>query len=145
MKPIMNWKRDLVRFNVAFGPGSLFERVHFKMKDVHTLNLQSEHYKKRLIERNIPQEVIHKLENFDTKEWTLRLAEVRRDRGKFYCSTWEYVLNGERYWATIATGNKVLTIVKKDLEGFDQCIRDGEYFDFVEKVNRELMDAETIE
>ena len=41
------------RFHIQFGPASLFERVRFKMKDVHKLYLGGTHYKKRLSERGM--------------------------------------------------------------------------------------------
>ena len=140
MSSRMNWKEDLVRFHVDFGPDFLFERVYFKMKDVHSLDLSSSHFKKRCVERKIPVEVLNRLVHFDISEWVLKVVSVRKDRGKFYSSSWEYVWNGSRYWATIATGNKVLTIVEKSSSGLDGCIFEGELFDFVEKVNRTLME-----
>ena len=142
MSSKMNWKEDLVRFHVDLGPSSLFERVHFKMKDVHRLDLTSIHFRKRCVERRIPVEVLDCLCHFDISKWTLKLADVRKDRGKFYSSTWEYVWNGRKFWVTIATGNKVLTIVEKSSSGLDGCIRDGVLFDFVDRVNQVLMEEE---
>lgn len=136
------WKDDLVRFHVEFGPASLFERVQFKMKDIHKLHMNGPHFIARLNERNIPHEIIEQLSLFDTNEWTLKTAEVRIDRGKFYNSTWERILDGKRYWVTIGLGEVVTTIVCKDSSGTEKCVRSGEYYDFVEKVNRELMEVE---
>ncbi len=138
------WKAELVRFHVEFGPESLFERVQFKMKDIHKLHMNSPHFNARANERKIPDEIIELLSFFDTNEWTLKVAEVRKDRGKFYNSTWERILDGKRYWVTIGLGEVVTTIVCKDSSGIEKCVRSGEYYDFVEKINRELMDAENL-
>ena len=75
------------RFHVQFGPPSLFERVRFKMKDVHKLYLEGTHYRKRVSERNIPAEILDALLEFDASLWILQTAEVRIDRGKFVNST----------------------------------------------------------
>ena len=136
------WKNDLVRFHVKFGPESLFERVMFKMKDVHTLHMDGPHFKERMKQRNIPDAIYEKLNNFDIAEWTLKTVEVRKDRGKFYNSTCEYVYDNKKYWVSIGLGDVVETIVVKDSSGVDKCIRSGELFDFVERVNKELMEAE---
>lgn len=136
------WKYKLVRFNAEFGPASLFERVKYKMKDIHSLHINVPHFNARMSERNIPQEVIKHILNFDTSEWKLVTAEVRQDTGKFYNSTWEYVYDGKPYWITIGLGNCVVTIVPKESSGVGKCIRNGEFYDFVEKVNRQLMDED---
>lgn len=139
---IRKWKNDLVRFNVEFGPPSLFERVEYKMKDVHTLHMNGPHFNARLSDRNIPEEVKEHIINFNTDEWHLVTAEVRREKGKFYNSTWEYCCDGCAYWVTIGLGECVMTIVRKESSGVEKCIRDGEYYDFVEEVNRKLMDED---
>lgn len=138
----IKWKDELVRFHVDYGPTSLFERVRFKMRDVHSLKMDGAHFNSRMSERNIPPEIIDCLTSFDINEWSLKTAEVRKDRGKFYNSTWERVIDGKRYWVTIGIGDFITTIVCKDSSGVDKCIRNGELYDFVEKINRELMAAE---
>lgn len=137
------WKNDLARFYVDFGPASLFERVLFKMKDVHELHIGGPHYNARKSERRIPQEVLDHINHFDVSEWRLVTAEVRTDRGKFYNSTWEYCINNVAYWLTIGIGECVVTIVKKESSGVDKCIRSGELYDYVENVNRDLMNKES--
>ena len=132
--------KENVRFHVDFGPSSLFERVVFKMKDVHKLYMDGAHFNKRLSERNIPEYVIEKLKSFDCNEWTLKTAEVRKDRGKFVNSTWEVICCGNPYWVTIGVGNYITTIVLRDSSGMNKCLRNGDYYDFVEAVNRKLMD-----
>ena len=134
--------KEPIRFHIEFGPPSLFERVRFKMKDVHKLNLDGAHFNKRVSERDIPESVIEKLKSFDCNEWTLKTAEVRKDRGKFINSTWEVVCNGNPYWVTIGVGNYITTIVLRDSSGVEKCLRNGEYYDFVEDVNRKLMDED---
>ena len=134
--------QETVRFHIDFGPPSLFERVRFKMKDVHKLYLDGTHFNKRLSERDSPEDVIEKLKAFDCCEWTLKTAEVRKDRGKFVNSTWEVLCNGNPYWVTISVGNFITTIVLRNSSGMDKCIRNGEYYDFVESVNRKLMNED---
>ena len=142
--PQRTWKNDLVRFHVEFGPASLFERVQFKMKDVHELHVGGPHFNERKSERNVPLEVMERINHFDTAEWKLVTAEVRADRGKFYNSTWEYQYNGVAYWLTIGIGECVITIVRKESSGIDKCVRNGDFYDFVDKVNRDLMANETL-
>ena len=76
----------------------------------------------------------------DASTWMRKTAEVRTDRGKFVNSAWERVIDGHHYWGTI--GNYVKTIVDRTTSGMDKCVRSGELYDFVERVNAELMDAE---
>ena len=140
MKP--RKKFEFIRFHTDFGPESLFERVRFKMKDIHELRLDGSHFNQRASERNIPDIVMQSLLYFNVDEWTLKTVEVRKDKGKFYNSTWEHVVNGTAYWVTIGLKDFIITIVRKDSSGALKCIKEGEYFDFVEKINRELMEAE---
>ena len=139
-----NYKEDYkrVRFHIEFGPTSLFERVKYKMRDVRKLYLNGTHFEERMKNRNIPENVVRKLEHFDINEWDLVTASVRNDRGKFVDSTWEVCVDDVRYWVTIGMGNYVRTIVIKDSSGVEKCVRGGEFYKFVERVNRELMDAE---
>lgn len=131
-----------IRFHVEFGPASLFERVRFKMKDVKKLYMDGVHFQKRSSERSIPNEILERLTQFDINEWTVVTASVREDRGKFVDSTWEIVLEGVRYWVTIGMGTFIKTIVIKESSGVENCIRSGEYYDFVEEVNRKLMEED---
>ena len=135
-----NYKK--VRFHKEFGPPSLFERVMYKMKDTTQLYLDGEHFKKRIGERYIPDSVMEHLLCFDINEWNLVTASVRNDRGKFVDSTWEVIIDGVRYWITIGMGTYIITIIKKDTSGVEKCVRGGEFYDFVEQVNRQLMDED---
>lgn len=137
-----NYKR--VRFHVEFGPPSLFERVRFKMKDVTTLYMDGVHFQTRASERNIPDDIMARLLQFDINEWRVVTASVREDRGKFVDSTWEIVIDGVRYWVTIGMGTFIKTIVIKETSGVESCIRGGEYYDFVEEVNRKLIAEDVI-
>ena len=143
------WKNELIRFSVLYGPDSLFERVRFIMRDVHTLSMDGAHFNARVSERNIPEAILTQLRLFNVDDWTLKTAEVRKDRGKFYNSTWEKIIDGQRYWVTIGLKDFIITIICKGSEysipsGIRNCLRSGEYYNFVERVNRELMDNEII-
>lgn len=131
-----------VRFHEEFGPPALFERVRYKMKDVTKLYLDGEHFQKRASERDIPASVLERLLKFDINEWQLMTASVRHDRGKFVDSTWEIIIDGVRYWITIGLGQYIITIVLKDCSGVENCVRGGDFYDFVEQVNRKLMDED---
>lgn len=136
------WKDNLARFSIEFGPASLFERINYIMKDVHSLHIKGPHFQKRLAERCIPPEVIQAIANFNVQDWQVVTAEVRPDRGKFYNSTWEYTFKGKKYWLTIGLHNAAETIVVKNSSGITKCIRSGELYDFVNKANKELMKAD---
>lgn len=112
------------------------------MKDVTTLHMDGVHFQTRASERNIPDEVMSRLLQFNINEWKVVTASVREDRGKFVDSTWEIVIGGVRYWVTIGMGTFIKTIVIKETSGVENCIRSGGYYDFVEKVNRKLMDED---
>ena len=133
-----NYKR--VRFHIEFGPTSLFERVKYKMMDVRKLYLNGTHFVDRMINRNIPKDIVQKLEHFDINEWDLVTVSVRSDLGKFVDSTWEICMDDVRYWVTIGMGNYVRTIMIKNTSGIEKCVRGGEFYDFVECVNRKLME-----
>jgi hypothetical protein len=131
------------RFHKDFGPSSLFMRVNFKMKGTQKLYLDGKHFVQRKEERAIPDDILNALCDFDISSWELINAEVRIDRGKFVNSTWEKILNGRRYQVTIGMGNYVTTIVDRTSSGVEKCFREGEFYDYVEQVNKELMEAES--
>ncbi|MDB8804803.1 hypothetical protein [Romboutsia sp. 1001216sp1] len=131
-------KFEKSRFHIDFGPVSLFERVNFKMKDTHTLSFTT-HCMNRCIERNIPKNIIEEIKKFNTQNWKLVTSEVRNDKGKFINSTWEKVIHEKKYWITIGFNDVVQTVVIKDGKGTDKAIRNGELYNFVDKVNKELM------
>ena len=133
------------RFHVEFGPDVLFERVSFKMRDVRALHTHGRHFNARLSERNIPDSIMKKIELFSSSEWTLKTCEVRTDTGKFVNSTWEITHNDLRYWVTIGFGDTVETIVLKKSSGKNGIITSGELYDFVQKVNADLMAQENMQ
>ena len=133
---------ETARFHVDFGPDSLFERVKFKLASMPGLLLHERHFNDRLVERSIPEEIIESCRCFNFKDWRLVTAEVRIDRGKFVNSTWERELNGKRYWITIGFGGCIKTIVVKKSHGYGKVITNGEFYDYVQKVNKALMDDE---
>ena len=51
-------------------------------------------------------------------------------------------MDGVRYWVTIGMGTFIKNVVIKETSGVGNCIRSGGYYDFVEKVNRKLMDED---
>ena len=129
---------------MEFGPDVLFERVSFKMRDVRALHTHGRHFNARLSERNIPDSIMKKIELFSSSEWTLKTCEVRTDTGKFVNSTWEIVLNNIQYWLTIGFGDTVETIVIKESTGKKDIIMSGDLYEFVKKVNSDLMAQENI-
>ena len=95
-----------------------------------------------MAERGVPEEIIEQLLEFDCTTWSLKTCSVREDRGKFVDSTWEKIIDDKAYWVTIGMGNYIKTIVIKETSGVDKCLRGGDYYDFVEKVNKDLMNSE---
>ena len=132
------------RFHVQSGPYYLFERVQYKFKEPRTLNLHGKHFNERSVERKIPNDVIQSLLDFNPTQWKVITAEVRNDTGKFVNSTWEKVIDHHKYWVTIGFGDVVLTIIKKESEGFGHdIIKGGPLYHFVSTVNEKLMKEDT--
>lgn len=131
---------NLARFHVDSGPPSLFERVRFVFRHPRTLRLHAVHFQQRATEREVP---VALLEGFDSTHWDLRTVEVRTDTGKFVKTGWRGRLNGETWWLVLGYNDTVQTAYpsKKSGDGPD-IVRSGELHAFVERVNRELMDAE---
>lgn len=139
------FKFSSARFHVDTGPDSLFTRVRFKMKDVTNLRIDGKHFSLRRIERNIPDELIRKIQMFSKDEWTVKTAEVRIDSGKFINSTWETIYEGQRYWITIGWAQLVETVISKTSSGKCGITTSGELYKFVEKVNADLMMQEEVQ
>lgn len=136
----MGVRFNTTRFHVFYGPDSLFERVRFKLQTPRTLKLHGEHFNKRFQERNVPTPIIPLLLTFNPIEWSVVTAEVRNDTGKFVNSTWEKVIEGKKYWITIGFGDVIQTIIVKDSIGTNSdIVKDGEFFQFVSRVNTQLM------
>jgi hypothetical protein len=113
------------------------------MDPVCSLNLLAKHFIERCKERELPPEIIQKMQNFNIREWRLVVGEVRVDTGKFVNSTWEYTYGDEKYWLTIGFGNVAETIVKKESSGKNKIISSGPIYDFVDAVNEKLMADES--
>lgn len=136
-------KLEYRRFHIKTGPASLFERIRFKFDAPRTLKLHGEHFRSRASERFIP---VHEIESFDPREWDLVLAEVRADTGKFVKSVWRKQIESHTWWIVIAFNDTVQTAYTSDdnSQKFGpDVITSGTMFEFVDKVNRELMEAET--
>ena len=109
------------------------------------------HFIMRVKERSIPAEVVKMVESFDASDWAVITAEVRIDKGKFVASSWGREYNGRYYVVIIGLGDIAETIYDADLPVTK--FRHGrlsnyheaqtEFYKFVERVNQELMDAET--
>ena len=138
----MTTRFQKARFHIDSGPRSFFERIHYKMDSVCSLNLSAKHFVERCKERVVPAEIIQKMQNFNTHEWKLVVSEVRVDTGKFVNSTWEYALENEKYWLTIGFGNVAETIVKKESDGKNKVVVSGPVYDYVDAVNKKLMENE---
>lgn len=136
----MTIRFETARFHVEYGPESLFQRVQQKMGEVTSLSLTGSHYRIRKRERNIPKEVLQRIEQFNHCEWELVACEVRTDKGKFVNSTWETIWDEQRYWITIGFNNFVQTVINKDSSGVGDIVKGGALYDFVDQTNRELLE-----
>lgn len=113
------------------------------MKDIHELKF-TKHCINRYIERKIPSYIVEKIKKFNIEDWNLVTAEVRNDKGKFINSTWEIIIDNNKYWITIGFNNVVQTVVIKNSKGTDKAIRSGEIYNLVDRVNKELMLSDTL-
>lgn len=135
-----NLRFNKSRFQIDYGPDSLFKRVHYVFsKKSEKLKQHGKHYNARLLARSIPEEVRTEIAFFDIRKWKLVSSEVRNDTGKFISSTWEKEINGVRYWLVIGLHDTIETIIKKESDGLSNIISGGEIYDFVSNVNSELM------
>lgn len=136
----MGTRFQKARFHVATGPRSLFDRVRFKLSGKRTLRVHAPHLLGRAAERAAPLDTISA---FDPAEWELVTVEVRADTGKFVNSAWTREIDGRRWWVVIGLHDTVETVIDTDKRGLgDAIVTGGEVYDFVAKVNRELMLAE---
>ena len=135
---------ETARFHIKTGPSSLFERINFKLKDVTFLKVHANHFVERMIERDAP---IKSLINFDINTWRLVNAEIRTDSGKFVSTAWEIFVN-DKYWrVVIGFENTIQTVINIDSYSNHvgiKIITEGKLYDYVKKVNSDLMDAENL-
>ncbi|MFZ4102312.1 MAG: hypothetical protein ACOYKR_10170 [Sphingobacterium thalpophilum] len=135
---------ETARFHIQTGPGSLFERINFKFKDVSYLKVHATHFIERMIERDAP---IKSLIKFEIDTWRLINAEIRTDSGKFVSTAWEIFVN-DRYWrVVIGFENTIQTVI--NIDGYSnsvgsKIITEGNLYDYVRKVNKDLMDSEKL-
>jgi hypothetical protein len=131
------------RFHIKYGPESLFERVLFKMKGNRKLNLHADHFLERTNQRKIESDIFESLNEFNSNQWALVTAEVRKNSGKFVNSTWSKRFNQGNVWITIGFNDTVQTVILKESDGLGfEYESFGEFYDFVEKVNYDLMSKE---
>ena len=134
-----------VTFHIKYGPEALFERVHYKMDSVKSVEMTSRCVEQARQQR-IPQEVLDRVETFgsvknpDADDWELVACEVRMNTGKFVTSTWETEYAGETYWLTIGPENLAERISRKSNEDEDRAVKHGDFYDYVRAVNRGLME-----
>jgi hypothetical protein len=131
------------RFHVESGPPELFERIRFIIgrRGPQNLDLSHDHAAERTAERRFPSEIVTP---FRPEEWELLTAEVLTS-GKFMRTTWARDYQGQRWLVTFAKGEIVVTGYEGDpgrmLRG-PSIVRNGEFFEKVARVNRDLKEAE---
>jgi len=131
------------RFHIKYGPKSLFDRVQYVMNDKKKLKLHSKHFKNRKNEREIDNNILAKIKNFNSDEWNLITVEIRNDKGKFINSTWEKKFMDEKIWIVIGFNNLVETIIIKESDGLGyNYVKKGKLYKKVQKVNQKLMNED---
>jgi hypothetical protein len=129
------------RFHVETGPKSLFDRVKFKLQGRRELRVHAGHFQQRAYDRDAPLDLI---KSFDAGEWELMTVEVRADTGRFVNSAWRRIIGGAPWWIVIGLHDTLETVIhagrKKGLG--ESIVRGGELYQFVERVNRDLMSGE---
>lgn len=130
------------RFHVLSCPSSLFERVHYKFREARELKINAEHFQDRSYERNVP---VEKVVHFNPDTWNLISVEVFTSKGKFVSTTWEVNVDSNKWWVVVGLHDTIVTVYKPNSGkiGNGECIvKDGDLYEFVDKVNRDLMDKE---
>lgn len=129
------------RFHVETGPQALFDRVRFRIRGRRELRVHARHFQERAYDRAAP---LDRIKSFDAGQWELMSAEVRADTGKFVNSAWRRTINGTCWWIVIGLHDTLETVIRAGAKrGLGESIvRGGELYDFVEKVNGELMSQE---
>jgi len=135
----MSTRFEKARFHIEYGPASLFKRVRFKLSAVTSLRLDGIHFNSRRKERNIPADVLQRIDKFDINQWKLLTCEIRTDKGKFVNSTWETIYANRRYWITVGFNNLVQTVIQKESSGLDDIVKSGDLYDYVDQINTALM------
>jgi hypothetical protein len=133
-------KFETARFHVDTGPATLIQRVLRKMSGRRQLKLHASHFGSQANARAAPLEL---LRDFDPQEWELKTVEVRTDTGKFVNSAWSRRIHGRDWWIVIGFSDTVVTVIDTDKYGMGpDVVTSGPLYDFVEKVNRRLLEDE---
>jgi hypothetical protein len=114
----------------------------FKMQGQYDLLVHPRHVQERAFDREAPLQLLRR---FDSDRWQLRTAEVRTDKGKFVNTAWEVEVDGSLWWVVIGFDKTMKTVIRTSRfkRGLGQrIVRGGPLFDFVEQVNRTLMEEE---
>lgn len=131
------------RFHVRSGPASLFERIRYVLREPRDLKLHASHFQARAGERRAP---VEEIQLFDAAQWDLMAAEVRADTGKFVKTAWRRMIDRQTWWIVMAFNDTVQTVYPSD-DNFQKfgpdVVTGGEFYEFVERVNRGLMEADT--
>lgn len=133
---------ELLTFHKEFGPSSLFERIRFKFLDPPTRRLNTSVSIRRM---SLPQVINLALDAFNPAEWDLVWAKVRSDTGKFTTTSWRREVQASYWWVVMGYGDFVFRVfvTKLGVDGLNSdVIESGDQYTFVEKVNRDLMEAE---
>jgi hypothetical protein len=75
-------------------------------------------------------------------------AEVRTDKGKFVNTAWSVDIDGEEWWVVIGFEATMKTVIRASpgkLGLGDDIVRSGELYDFVARVNTQLMADEPVD
>ena len=119
----------------------MFERIQFKMCQPRELKHNADHFHDRTFERDAP---VEKFRLFEPHSWRLVTAEVRTDTGKFVTTSWEVDVDGTTWWVVIGLHDTIQTVYptnnKTGLN--DGIVTNGDLYQFVDTVNRNLMEAE---
>jgi hypothetical protein len=141
MEALLGTRFKKARFHISTGPASLFDRVRFKMCGCRELNLHAAHLQERADKYDVPLGLFR---SFDPNIWKLVTAEVRTDTGRFINSAWEVNTGDRSWWVIIGLHDTVETAFpverKKGLGS--SIVTRGPLYDFVEKVNKQLMELE---
>ena len=95
------------------------------------------HFKERAALRAAP---LRELETFYARNWTLTSIEVRIDTGKFVTTAWERVIGGVTWRVVVGFHDTIQTVIPVDpTRNLAAPKASPEFYEFVDRVNRELM------
>lgn len=131
---------DTLDFHVDIGPESLFQRVRFKFHTPTRLKGRTPYR-----DPKYGSDLQAALLNFNASDWDLRIVQVRNDSGKFVTTIWRRAFGEECWWIVLGYEGVIQSLFQ--VEGSetgitDKTVRPGQVFDFVAKVNDDLMIAD---